>query len=383
MAKEPFFERILHMKKKLCYIMIAAAVLLAVVLLIVLRPWVDEPKLPQEDENNAEQEIELLQGGSFESIYYAGRAGDNIIIAKEDGIYLAPLSLDSEEVVFPGNISNKLLTDGRIVYFVDRGTFEVKCLDLETKTVSTIYKLYQGQESDTDDYFKDGDIVGFEGGFLYFEEWHNAGDFKTYAYNTQTGECKEIEAYLGDVKSYGGYIYYFDLRYELTYAPLYRAKADGSGEEIVAENVGMFTIDNGKLYYSEKTDGKTTVTERNLDTGEEKVLLSMKGIDVLNITGDVLHYRDSAGADYVYLFDGEAIDNIEGLYGIFDDRVITRAENGDGSVTYTDIAINASATIDDIEYAVNYFDGTLFYISDSGELKFKKFMWKDKVYIGE
>ena len=361
------------MKKKLCYIIIAAVVILAIILLVVLKPLVDDPNPPIESENGTEQET-IPSQGNFKSIYCVGRAGDNVIIAREDGIYLAPLSLDSEEIIFPGNISSQLLTDGNSVYFVDKGTFEVKCLDLESKTVNTLYKLHQDGGADID---------GFADGFLYFEEWYDAGDFKTYAYDTKTGECKEIEAYLGDVKSYGGYIYYFDLRFELTYAPLYRAKADGSGEEIVAENVGMFTIDRNQLYYSEKTDDRTTVTERDLDTGEEEVLLSMKGIDVLNITGDMLHYRDSAGANYVYLFDDEAIDNIEGLYGIFDDRVITRAENADGSVTYTDIAINASATIDDIEYAVNYFDGTLFYISDSGELKFKKFMWKDKVYIGE
>lgn len=354
-------------------IIIVTAVILAVAgaaLAFILSKGGDRGETP-EGPTAPTYGTEETENGEFKNVYYAESVNDAIIMVKKDGIYVSPITLENEKRVYEGNVSNQLITDGNIVYFTDRDSFEIKKLNLTDDSVKTIYKLYQKKGQDIDDYFKDGYIDGYADKYLYFEEWYDADDFTTYIYNTETGECGESEAYLGDVLSCGGYIYYFDLRFEFGYGPLYRAKSDGTEAETVAESVGTFAISENMLYYSEKISDRCIVTQKNLDTGEEHTILSMAGIDVYKITGDMLHYRDGAGADYIYRFDGEAIDNVEGLYGIFGNRVVTRLEN-QGSVTFTDENENTSATLDDIDYAVNYIAGNIFYISKDGDLKFKK-----------
>lgn len=309
--------------------------------------------------------------GEFSSIYYAGSVNGTVFTVKSDGIYRAPLSLSGEERIYEGNVSSQIITDGYTLYFVDRDTFEVKSIDLSDNSQRAIYSLYGEKGQDLDDYFKDGYIDGFANGYLYFEEWYTISDYTTYIYNTESGECVTSGDYLGDMQSYGDDIYFIDLRFELTYGPLYRAKADGSGKETVAEHVGVFKVKDNLLYYSESEDGKTSVKAENLDTGEAETILSMAGIDVYNITDTALHYRDSAGADYIYHFDGEAIDSVEGLYGIYQNHVVCRDEE-DGVVTFTDTSDGISASIDDIDYAVNYISGIIWYIDNDGELKYKK-----------
>lgn len=315
--------------------------------------------------------LEESPRGEFSSIYYAGSINDTIFMVKSDGIYRAPLSLSGEKQIYEGNVSSQLITDGYTMYFVDRDTFEVKSIDLSDNSQKVIYSLYGEKGQDLDNYFKDGYIDGFANGYLYFEEWYTISDYTTYIYNTESGECITSEDYLGDVQSYGDDIYFIDLRFELTYGPLYKAKADGSGKETVAEHVGVFKVKDNLLYYSESENGKTSVKAKNLDTGDEETILSMSGIDVYNITDTALHYRDSAGADYIYHFDVEAIDSVEGLYGIYQNRVICRDEE-DGVVTFTDTSNGTSVSIDDIDYAVNYITGVIWYIDNSGELKYKE-----------
>jgi hypothetical protein len=328
-----------------------------------------EPTEPESEPINVQYYSEEHEKGEFTEVYYASSINGKLFMAKTDGIYVADPSLENEEQVYSGTVSSKIVTDGYSIYFIDRGSCEVKCLDLNDNSVKEVYTLYDSEEYDG---YKEGYIMGCAKEYLYFNEWYDGDEYKTYIYNTSDGSCKTSEEYFGDLKSYGDDIYYVDLRYELTYAPLYKAKTDGSGKKTVAENVGVFTISDNILYYSESVDGKTTVKSENLETGEEETILSMTGIDVFSMTGSMLCYRDEAGAEYVYHYDGEEIENVEGLYGIYENKIICREEGENGSVIFSDITNEKSAVVDEIDYAVTYAAEKIWYINKSGRLSYKE-----------
>lgn len=240
-----------------------------------------EYKTDSLDETTREKLTDLKQTG-FQKGRYVTETNGKVVTVDEDGIKVRSSDSDEENLILAGGFDEYFVTDGETVYFYNHNDLTIRALKISTGSVTDLATVYNNVtlEEGYEDFYGDGQLIGYCNGYLYFQEWYGPGDFKDFMLELDSNTYREMAtAYgIGELWTYDDKIYYDEWRTERLPVTIYEADADGSKEKALLQNVMNISIIGNKLYYSQITSDypemyqNTAVKSYDLDTKQTKTI---------------------------------------------------------------------------------------------------------------
>lgn len=319
----------------------------------------------------------------FQSGRYVVETNSKIVIVDDDGVKVKKVDSDDEQLVLSGKYNEKFVSDGSIVYLYDKNALKIKKLDIETGKVTDLSSVYNNVELEEgmEEFYGDGNIIGYCDGYLYFEEWYAPGsggdpfvlDLKTNTYQKLNLSVLGI----GTFQQYKGKIYYDESRMDAYPTSVYEANADGSGEKLLFKNVMNFNIVGNVLYYTQLDSetytmySNTTLKAYNLDTKQTTTIKNVTCSGWVHFTAFGYGYGQTSDEDvygiHIEMPNGAGITKKGFIVDSSDNYIICREPGVEGSITPLDrynIIYNgkkADITISSQSQIIGYFGGKVYY----------------------